>query len=101
VIKDPDRYQDGIPQIRRLSVNADNLLVLGAGDAPATVLSKRPLPSDRNARAARTWLIDNAMEIARSLREHFQLNADVPLSAFVLWLAHLSSERASSPSASR
>jgi hypothetical protein len=101
VIKDPDRYQDGIPQNRRLAVNAENLLVLGAGDAPAKVLSKRPLPSDRNARAARAWLIDNAMEIARSLQEHFQLNADVPLSAFVLWLAHLSSERATSPSASR
>jgi hypothetical protein len=101
LIKDPMRYQDGIPESRRVAVNGNRQLVLGAGAKEPKILAKRPLPADLNSRSAREWLVDNAMEIAGSLRELFGLSAHIPMHAFVNWLAHLSSERATSPSASR
>jgi hypothetical protein len=101
VIKDPGRYQDGIPENRRLIVGADRMLFLSAGSGQGKTLSKRPLPVDLNTRSARTWLLENAMEVACSLKEHFGLNSDIPHYAFVNWLAHLSSERAPGHGAGR
>jgi hypothetical protein len=93
VIKDPGRYQDGIPENRRLVVGADRMLFLSTGSGQGKALSKRPLPVDLNTRSARTWLLENATEVAGSLKEHFGLNPEIPNYAFVNWLAHLSSER--------
>ena len=101
VIKEPSRYQDGIPENRRLKTDPDGRLCLAAGEGPARVLATRPLPADLNVRSARAWLLENSMEIAASLKAHFGLNSDIPHYAFVNWLAHLSSERAPGHGAGR